>query len=349
MQQEEASLSSIEEELSLLDEEFEDFKEELFSLENDLQKKEPVSIFDEIKANQKTIENEVIAEHVEAQDPNETSVATSAIDRQPEPKKMDFASENGQSQHMEFMPVSNVDAPRDNASEEFPAIMNVQGSSLIAEPNFKNTPVSVDLNHAFAGSPIIYSVLSLMSISALAIWLYSFVSIQRSARLSGTLLRNVQNKLSSNQFEEALSLCIEQDNLFCKMISSGIQSRRHGLPVMIEAMKAEGKRASTSFWQKLGLLNDIAIIAPMIGLLGTVMGMFYAFYDINRSIESISTLFDGLGVSVGTTVAGLIVAILALILQSTAKYRLVRTLSQVENEAQNIATLIDDRTSIYKG
>jgi len=97
------------------------------------------------------------------------------------------------------------------------------------------------------------------------------------------------------------------------------------------------------------MLNDIAIIAPMIGLLGTVLGMFYAFYDVNRSIESISTLFDGLGVSVGTTVAGLLVAIVALILHSTAKYRLVQALAQVENNAQKVATLIDDRTSISKG
>jgi biopolymer transport protein ExbB len=87
----------------------------------------------------------------------------------------------------------------------------------------------------------------------------------------------------------------------------------------------------------------------MLGLLGTVLGMFYAFYDVNRSIESISTLFDGLGISVGTTVAGLVVAILALILHSTAKYRLVRTLAQVENEAHHVAALIDDRTSISKG
>ncbi len=86
----------------------------------------------------------------------------------------------------------------------------------------------------------------------------------------------------------------------------------------------------------------------MLGLLGTVLGMFYAFYDINRSIESISTLFDGLGVSVGTTVAGLSVAILALILHSTAKYRLVRTLAHIENEAQSLATLIDDRISVSK-
>jgi biopolymer transport protein ExbB len=113
---------------------------------------------------------------------------------------------------------------------------------------------------------------------------------------------------------------------------------------MLETMKTEGKRATITFWQRLSLLNDIALIAPMVGLLGTVLGMFYAFYDLNRSMESFSILFDGLGISVGTTVAGMIVAILALMLQSIAKYRLVRVLVRIENEAQSFATLIDNKT-----
>ncbi len=227
------------------------------------------------------------------------------------------------------------------------ATLNIQGTSMIGElAPLKSDAFAVDIKQAFAGSPVIYSLLLAMSVFSVFIWLYSVLSIRSSARISRSLLKNVQNKLNSNNFEEALSICGENNNLFCKMVLSGIQSRRHGLPVMIEAMKAEGKRSSVAFWQKIGLLNDVAIIAPMLGLLGTVLGMFYAFYDINRSIESVSTLFDGLGISVGTTVAGLIVAILALILHSTAKYRLVRSLAQVENEAQSVATLIDDRTSI---
>src|SRR5581483_1478417 len=209
--------------------------------------------------------------------------------------------------------------------------------------------ISVDLQQAFSGAPVIYSLLLAMSVFSVFIWLYSVYSMRSSTRISTTFVKNVQNKLNSNHFDDVLSLCEEKKGVFCKMLSSGIHSRRHGLPVMIEAMKAEGKRSTTSFWQKIGLLNDIAIIAPMLGLLGTVLGMFYAFYDVNRSMESISTLFDGLGVSVGTTVAGIIVAILALILHSTAKYRLVTALSQVENEAQSLAVLIDDRTSIHKG
>lgn len=348
-EQEEASLSSLEEELSLLDEEFEEFKEELFSLENDLLlKKETPPTLENVQASLKTPESPAALEMSQPEAPLTVSSPVFPIDEQVQ-----------ESPTLEFTPAAAVEAktqPLEETSlidekiaQDSPATLDIQGTSLIGEFAPKKSEISVDLNQAFAGSPIIYSILFAMSVIALSIWLYAILSLKSSVRLSGTLLKSVRNKLSSNNFDEALSLCTEQNNLFCKMVASGIQTRRHGLPVMIEAMKAEGKRTSIAFWQKLGLLNDITIIAPMIGLLGTVLGMFYAFYDINRSIESISTLFDGLGVSVGTTVAGLIVAILALILHSTAKYRLVRTLAQVENEAQSVATLIDDRTSIYKG
>jgi biopolymer transport protein ExbB len=346
-QEEEASLSSLEEELSLLDEEFEEFKEELFSLENDLQNKEPA-----VKEVLNTSENPSTAEPISAPAAAQSNVEAPMLLTAPLTSKEETAPT------LEFIPVSVVEnaavpvqktLTEEKVSQDSPAILNVEGTAFVGEAAPMNDAIAVDLNQAFSGSPIIYSILFAMSVVAVCIWLYSILSLRNSVSLSGSVLKKVQNKLNSNHFEEALSICTEHNNLFCKMVASGIQSRRHGLPMMVEAMKAEGKRASTSFWQKLSLLNDIAIIAPMIGLLGTVLGMFYAFYDINRSIESISTLFDGLGISVGTTVAGLIVAILALILHSTAKYRLVRALAQVENEAQHIANLIDDRTSISKG
>ena len=84
----------------------------------------------------------------------------------------------------------------------------------------------------------------------------------------------------------------------------------------------------------------------MLGLLGTVLGMFYAFYDLNRSFESITSLFDGLGVSVGTTVAGIFVAILAMVLHSTSKYKLIKSLTYAENEAVTLARLIDNNPTI---
>jgi len=199
----------------------------------------------------------------------------------------------------------------------------------------------INFSQVFAGAPVIYSILLCMSIGALCIWLYNMLTLKEATTISETLLKHLRNKFTSNQYEEALSLCLQNESVFCKMLASGIATRKHGLHIMLETMRSEGQRATVVFWQRLALLNDIAIIAPMLGLLGTVMGMFYAFYDIHRSFESLSSFFDGLGVSVGTTVAGLIVAILALILHSVTKYRLVRHLVLVENEAQGLAALIE--------
>jgi biopolymer transport protein ExbB len=94
-------------------------------------------------------------------------------------------------------------------------------------------------------------------------------------------------------------------------------------------------------WQRLSILSDIAQVAPMLGLLGTVMGMFYAFYDMNRSVESISQVFDGLGIAVATTVAGLVVSIVAVALHSILRFRLTRLLTLVESEVLPLAHNID--------
>lgn len=203
--------------------------------------------------------------------------------------------------------------------------------------------IEINLRQVFSGSPIIYTVLFLLSSISVCVWLYSMFTIRSVEFLPPALIKELRTKLISNQFDEALDLCVKQKHFFCKMLASGILARKHGLNVMLDTMKSEGKRSTVSFWQRINILNEIAVIAPMLGLLGTVMGMFYAFYDLNRSVESVSLLFDGLGISVGTTVAGLVVAILAMILYSVAKYRLVRILASVENEAQVFATLIDTR------
>lgn len=197
-----------------------------------------------------------------------------------------------------------------------------------------------DVTTVFSSAPIIYTLLSLMSVASLGIWLYSMVTFRAKDIMPEAFRQELRTLLEEEKYDDALKLCAGDENLLSMLVKTGLTTRNLGPQIMIDAMKSEGKRASTAFWQRLSLLNDIVIIAPMLGLLGTVIGMFYAFYDVNRSIESINALFDGLGIAVGTTVMGLIVAILAMIFHTTLKYRVVRTLSQVENEALTLSSLI---------
>lgn len=205
----------------------------------------------------------------------------------------------------------------------------------------KSNGIVIDLSQVFAGSPTIYIVLFALSIASFTIWIYALLKLRTNELIPAEPLQELRTKLAAKNYNAALALCKKTPTILFHMISTGIQTRAQGQNSMLELMKSEGRRSSTRLWQKASLLNDIAVIAPMIGLLGTVLGMFYAFYDLNRSMESISALFDGLGVSVGTTVGGLIVAILALMFHAITKYRLTRQLAVIETEAHSLANLID--------
>lgn len=212
--------------------------------------------------------------------------------------------------------------------------------------SWANAPAQlIEIKKIFVSSPLIYSILSLMSVLSMTLWLYTLITFRAKDIMPTLFLQDLKGLLESKDWEKAKHLCLTRPNLLSSIITTGLATRNLGAQVMIDAMKTEGKRASTPLWQRLSLLNDIAIVAPMLGLLGTVIGMFYAFYDVNRSAESINALFDGLGIAVGTTVAGLVVAILCMIFSTTLKYRLIKTLSHVENEALHLSTLIPNQGS----
>lgn len=198
----------------------------------------------------------------------------------------------------------------------------------------------IDFKKVYMSSPFIYSLLSFMSVASLAVWIYSLATIRHGDIIPSEFKKELKILLEGKQYVEAKALCEKHDHLFASLIHVGLTTKSLGAQVMIDSMKSEGKRIATPLWQRLSFLNDIAIISPMVGLLGTVIGMFYAFYDVNRSAESINTLFDGLGVAVGTTVAGLVVAIFAMIFSTTLKYRLIKALSKVENESLSMSALM---------
>ena len=143
------------------------------------------------------------------------------------------------------------------------------------------------------------------------------------------------------RYDMAFENCTRARHFTASILASGIASRGHGHQVVMEAMQTEGKRCGVTLWQRISLINDVAVISPMLGLLGTVLGLFYAFYDVNRSPDTLASIFDGLGIAVGTTVAGLIVAILAMIFYATLKFRVIHLLNTLENETVSLGHLIE--------
>lgn len=203
---------------------------------------------------------------------------------------------------------------------------------------------NLDLVKVFRGSPTIYSILIVLSILSFIIWLYSLLTLRASDMMPEEFLKQVREDILDHRFEAALANCKQDNNYSSSIIACGLAARKHGPQLVMEAMQAEGRRTAVALWQRISLLNDVVVIAPMLGLLGTVLGMFFAFYDTNRTTETITSIFDGLGIAVGTTVAGLVVAILAMIFYTTLKFRVTRLLSAVENEVLALGNIMEWET-----
>lgn len=206
--------------------------------------------------------------------------------------------------------------------------------------NVEKKVITIDLKQAYQASPVIYTILGSLSVASLTIALSAYFDMTRKLKISGHSLSQAREKLLVCRYDEAAGLIEKNSESLAYMLRSVIDTRKQGPQAMREAMKQAGKRSLLSCWQKISILADIALLAPMIGLLGTVLGMFYAFYDVNRSIESLASLFDGLGVSVGTTVAGLLVALSSMMMQTLLKHKLISGSNKVESACEEALNYI---------
>ena len=106
----------------------------------------------------------------------------------------------------------------------------------------------------------------------------------------------------------------------------------------MDMMDSEGKRRADILWNRISYLADIANVAPMLGLLGTVLGMINAFFAMK--FESLSASSSALSTSIGaamaTTMFGLIVAIIATFCYSIVKSRLTRSLASAEEVVHSL-------------
>lgn len=211
---------------------------------------------------------------------------------------------------------------------------------FLLSPLFGEEKAHLDLVEIYLASPIIYLLLIALSLFSFMIWCYSLLTLKTSNLMPPDFLREARLALLEKKYDQVEKSCKKANHPFGAILGSGLSCRKHGHHIIVETMQSEGKRWGIDLWQRLSLLNDVAIISPMLGLLGTVLGLFYAFYDMNRS-DALASLFDGLGIAVGTTVAGLIVALFSMIFYTSLKFRIVRILNQLENEAHAFSAMIE--------
>jgi biopolymer transport protein ExbB len=150
-----------------------------------------------------------------------------------------------------------------------------------------------------------------LAVIALALAIEQLVTIRRVRLVPPDLVQEVHKLFEKESYQEALELCESEPTFFTNVVASGLRRLNFGFPTMKEAMTETGEEESVKLQQRIGYLNLIGTVAPLLGLFGTVTGMILAFHVIAQKKGSAEPgeLAYGIAMALITTFFGLIVAI----------------------------------------
>lgn len=155
--------------------------------------------------------------------------------------------------------------------------------------------------------------IALLSVVALYIFGERFFAIKRASKFDEAMMEQIKDKIHKGDIDGARSLCRTSDTPMARMIEKGISRIGRPLNDVNTAIENVGNLEASKLEKGLPILASVSGGAPMIGFLGTVMGMIQAFYDMANagSNVDISLLSGGIYQAMVTTVAGLTVGIIA--------------------------------------
>lgn len=155
--------------------------------------------------------------------------------------------------------------------------------------------------------------LLLLSIMAIYIFGERWWAIRKSAQINPNFMKDIHDAIHQGRIETALDLCQRSESPIARMIEKGIERIGRPLSDIQAAVENIGNVEVARLEKGLPMLATIAGGAPMIGFLGTVMGMIQAFFNMAQAGNNIdiSLLSGGIYTAMVTTVAGLFVGILA--------------------------------------
>ncbi|MFY1048189.1 MotA/TolQ/ExbB proton channel family protein [Chryseobacterium sp. GP-SGM7] len=157
-------------------------------------------------------------------------------------------------------------------------------------------------------------MVTVLSLGVFSVYLFfeRLFFIQRMAsKTDSNFMNNIEDFIRNGKIEAAADYCKTQNSPESRILEKGIL--RLGRPVsdIVSAMESQAQIEVANMEKHLNLLAAVPSIAPMLGLLGTVIGMIIAFFDLSHAEGAFSpkTLSEGIYTALGQTAVGLAVAI----------------------------------------
>ncbi len=228
-----------------------------------------------------------------------------------------------------------------------PAICFSAGNIEKYIPDSDNSSQGMTLWQTIQSGGAVMIVLAFLSVAALTLIIFYFITIKPDRLIPKAFLERAITLIEENRFNEAKAICRNADNLIADVFEAGLTRMDREKVIIKEAMEDEGRRRADGLWQRLSYLADIAAISPMVGLLGTVLGMIQAFNVIAFQTGAVKPILLASGISKAmvTTATGLIIAIPAMIFHSFFKGKILDVIAWHENISVELYNLLTEKKS----
>ena len=211
----------------------------------------------------------------------------------------------------------------------------------------------LSLRKIFRDGGWVMYVIAALSFVALALIIFYLLTMRESVVFPKGFLMEAQDLAASGDLEGLRGLCKANACPAARIVEASLEQAVDGRPLDYErlrdAMEDEGARQAGFLWQRLQYLMDVAVIAPMVGLLGTVWGMMISFGGIESGADfakKAETMANGISQAMYTTFGGLIVGIFAMALYDVFRGHLNRLVSAMESAC---GTVLRKLTFVEKG
>jgi biopolymer transport protein ExbB len=190
------------------------------------------------------------------------------------------------------------------------------------------------------GGPVVL-VIFLASILALSVFIARMLALRETQTIPRTLTVQVRDLLLRGEVPEALTACRIDDSPLARVYLAGLRHAGKAREDVKEFLSEIGRHEGMNLGRGLPILETVAVVAPLLGLLGTVWGMIDVFGAIEaHGVGDTGALAGGIGTALYTTLAGLLVAIPVRVGHSVVQARVDRVILQMEEEALVILDLL---------
>lgn len=219
---------------------------------------------------------------------------------------------------------------------------------IIAEPERVEKTLSIIelLTSGGLGGQLIMLILFLLLFFAIYLYFERLFAIQAASKIDKNFMNQIRDNIVEGRIDAARKLCQQIDSPISRMTEKGISRIGKPLEDINTAIENAGKLEIYSLEKNVSMLATISGAGPMIGFLGTVIGMILAFHEMASAggqIE-VAALSEGIYVAMTTTVVGLIVGIIAYIGYNHLVVKTNKVVNQMEANAVEFLDLLNEPT-----